>query len=33
MRHPKPRTVLLVGSLMLIWHVLYFMTDGAIARF
>ena len=32
-RHPKPRTVLLIATLMLVWHILYFATDGAIARY
>jgi hypothetical protein len=33
MRHPKPRTVIIIGALMVIWHILYFATDGAVARF
>jgi hypothetical protein len=33
MRQPQLRTVIIVGTVMVLWHLLYFATDGAIARF
>jgi hypothetical protein len=32
MRTPTPRTMAIIGIIMVGWHILYFLTDGAVVN-